>query len=101
MINNRRKEMHRADLDPKYHYLASSSLPYSDLLYGEDCDVNKNVREINDMNRIGRNVGRGRGSTNFRGRRPFPRGGRIRGRGRPMTDNQNVSKKQKMAYKKN
>ena len=29
-INCRRKEMHKSDLDPKYHYLASSSLPFTD-----------------------------------------------------------------------
>lgn len=39
--------MHKSDLDPKYHYLASSTLPFTDHLYGEDCDVNKKVREIN------------------------------------------------------
>lgn len=77
LINNRRKEMHKPDLDPKYHYLCSSSLPYTEFLYGEDGDVNKNVREINDLNRIGRNVSRGQRS-GFRGRRPF---GSRRGRG--------------------
>ena len=64
--------MHKYDLDAKYHYLTSSSLPYTDNLYGDDCDVNKNVREINDMNRIGRNVGRGYQSRGtFRGRQMF------------------------------
>jgi hypothetical protein len=103
LLNNRRKEMHKADLDPKYHYLASSSLPFTDLLYGEDCDVNKNVREINDMNRIGRCVGRGytnRGSTMFRGRHPFRRGGRGCGRW-PRFESQTVPINLKMAPKKN
>ena len=77
LMNNRRKEMHKPDLDPKYHYLFSSYLPFTEFLYGEDGDVNKNVREINDMNRIGRNVSRGQRS-GFRGRRPFGSG---RGRG--------------------
>ena len=48
--------MHKSDLDPKYHYLASSSLPYTEFLYGEDCDVNKNVREINDLNSLVRSL---------------------------------------------
>lgn len=80
LINNRRKEMHKSDLDPKYHYLCSSALPYTEFLYGEDGDVNKNVREINDLNRIGRNAGKGynqRGA--LRGRRsyhPYRRGSR-------------------------
>ena len=55
-INNQRKDMHKSDLDPKYHYLASSSLPYTEFLYGEDCDVNKNVRENNDLNRLARSL---------------------------------------------
>ncbi|WAR28486.1 hypothetical protein MAR_014190 [Mya arenaria] len=49
-INSKRKELHKADLDYKYHYLTSASLPYTDLLYGNDNDVNNNVREINNMN---------------------------------------------------
>ena len=95
-INNKRKEMHKYDLDAKYQYLTSSSLPYTDNLYGDDCDVNKNVREINDMNRIGRNVGRGHQSRgSFRGRQMF---GNHRGRGRgnympQRNDNQNANSK--------
>lgn len=49
LINMRRKETHRADLDPKYHNLCSASVPFTDFLYGNDVDVNKNVREINDL----------------------------------------------------
>jgi len=52
-INIRRKELHKSSLDPKYHYLASPSLPCTDFLYGDDNDVNRNVREINDLNKIG------------------------------------------------
>ncbi|MES9883155.1 MAG: hypothetical protein ABW185_20010, partial [Sedimenticola sp.] len=74
-INNKRKEAHKLDLDPKYQHLCSSAFPFTDNLYGDD--VNKNVREISDMNRLGRDVGRGMG----RGRRPF-RGRPFRMRGR-------------------
>ena len=48
--------MNKSDLAAKYHYLAYSSLPSTERLYGDDCGVNKNVREINDLNRIGRNM---------------------------------------------
>lgn len=86
LINNKRKEFHKTDLDVRYHYLTSSSLAYTDKLYGDE--VNKNIKEIQDINRLGRNIGRGftgasRGG--FRGRRPFrystPGRGRARGRG--------------------
>ena len=102
LINCRRKEMHKPDLDTKYHYLASSALPYTDYLYGEDCDVNKNVREINDMNRIGRNI-RGnyqyqRGAGFTRGRRPSRRG---RGRRWPRYESIAGSKNQKAVPRKN
>ncbi|MEW8548333.1 MAG: hypothetical protein AB2693_32925 [Candidatus Thiodiazotropha sp.] len=84
-INNKRKEFHKVDLDAKYHYLSSQNLPYTDKLYGDD--VNKNIKEIQDINRLSKNIGRGSGSTsrgNFRGRRPykFINPGRGRGRGR-------------------
>ena len=90
LINNKRKEFHRTDLDVRYHYLTSSSLPYTaDKLYGDE--VNKNIKEIQDINRVGRNIGRGHSAVPrgvFRGRRPFrfaPQGrGRARGRGRGM-----------------
>ena len=55
LINTKRKEIHKGDLDPKYHYLCSATLPFTEFLYGTDGDVNKNVREINDLNRTGRN----------------------------------------------
>lgn len=72
MLNSKRKDLHKSDLDYKYHYLASASLPYTDLLYGDDTDVNNNIKEINNMNRIGKTVARGsfsRGQS--RGRRPY------------------------------
>ena len=84
-INNKRKEFHKVDLDAKYHYLSSQNLPYTDKLYGDD--VNKNIKEIQDINRLSKNIGRGTNPTSrggFRGRRPFrfPQGrGRGRGRG--------------------
>ena len=84
-INLRRKELHKSDLDPKYHYLASASFPFTEYLYGEDTDVNKNIKDINDLNKIGRSMGRGYQRGSFRGRRPHPynrgRGRVFRGRG--------------------
>ena len=105
LINVRRKELHKSDLDPKYHYLASASLPFTDHLYGDDTDVNKNVKEINDLNKIGRNLGRGFPRGSFRGygsRRPHPyfrRGFRGRG-GRGRLDTSAVSKNARSAPKK-
>jgi len=39
MINTKRKDLHISDLDYKYHYLASASLPYTDLLYEQEFTV--------------------------------------------------------------
>lgn len=86
LINNKRKEFHKTDLDVKYHYLTSHNFPFTDKLYGDD--VNKNVKEIQDMNRLSKNVGRGSQTTSsnrgggYRGRRGFRFPGRGRGRGR-------------------
>lgn len=87
LLNNKRKEFHKRDLDTKYHYLTSANFPFTEKLYGDD--VTKNVKEIQDMNRLGRNVGRGTGGNQRgfgynRGRRGysrFPARGRGRGRG--------------------
>ena len=96
LINNKRKEFHRTDLDTRYHYLTSSSLAYTaDKLYGDE--VNKNIKEIQDINRVGKNIGRGQSGVSrggFRGRRPFrfAQGrGRARGRGRGSDHNPNYS----------
>ena len=82
LINNKRKESHKHDLDPKYYPLTSSSLPFTDNLYGDDGDINKNVKDIQDLSRIGR----GRGQVPYRGygrRRGGYRGTWRPGRGRP------------------
>ena len=109
LINTKRKETHKGDLDPKYHYLCSATLPFTEFLYGTDGDVNKNVREINDLNRIGRNQKgqnnkafgpRGRGRS-FR--RPF-RGRSFVGSGRGRYDvgaaSGSGTKNQKQGHKK-
>ncbi|WAR19957.1 YG31B-like protein [Mya arenaria] len=106
MINSKRKELHKSDLDYKSHYLTSASLPYTDLLYGNDNDVNNNVREINNMNRIGKATGRGGGLMRGRGRRGFnpysSRGRGFRGRGGfpACTESQAVTKNGKFPQKK-
>lgn len=88
LINNKRKENHRNDLDPRFFPLTSASLPYTENLYGDD--VNKNVKDIQDMSRLGRDVARTStyrpyGGYNRRrgGRRGPTRGGRGRGFYRP------------------
>ena len=83
-INNKRKEFHKSDksdLDIKYHYLSSSILPYTDKLYGDD--VNKNIKDIQDMKSLSKNIGRGSGAAlrGHRGPRPFRLFGRCRARG--------------------
>lgn len=63
-INNKRKEFHK-----EYHYLTSQNLTYMDKLYGDD--VNKNIKDIQDINRLNKNIGRGSGGvprSSFRGR---------------------------------
>ena len=74
MINTKSKDLHKSGLDYKYHYLASASLPYTDLLYGNDKD--STVRDINNTNRIRKANGRDGGPVrNILGRRcagPYP-----------------------------
>ena len=82
LINNKRKESHKHDLDPKFYPLTSPMLPYTEYLYGNETDVNRNVKDIQDMSRIGK-VGRNN-NTRGRGNRGAPYRGRgtRRGRGR-------------------
>ena len=102
LINNKHKESHKSDLDPKYHPLTSASLPFTDYLYGDDVDINKNVKDIRDLSKIGRNsnqrnpYNRGFGFNQIRGGR---RGmSRPSGRGKPYprymyTENQTSQSK--------
>ena len=86
LINNKRKESHKKDLDVRYHNLCSANFPFSEWLYGDD--VNKNVKDIQDMNKLSRNVGSNQrgGYGHGRGRRGYPRYS-TRGRGRPFRGN--------------
>ena len=92
MINIRRRTIHKTDLNKEYHHLCSPSNTFTDMLYGDD--VSKDVKDIQDMNRVGTkirvgpnypmnpNISRGRGKPMrgvFRGRVM-----KIRGRGRAM-----------------
>lgn len=63
LLNCKRKESHKQDLDPKYYPLTSPSLPFTEYLYGDDGDINKNVKDIRDLSKIGR----GRGSMSYKG----------------------------------
>ena len=70
-LNVRRKELHKRDMDPKLHYLCSSSLQSTDQLYGDS--IIKDIKDAQEFNKISRQVGaRGRGfrgrGRNFRGR---------------------------------
>ena len=106
LINNKRKESHRSDLDPRLYPLTSASQPYTDNLYGDD--INKNVRDIQDMSKLGKDIGRSqqpqsRGYFRKRGGRRGPSRGTGRGRGnyvRPAELNTVQSKKPRGGYKK-
>lgn len=83
--NIKRKEFQKPDLDQQYHHLCAPSISFTDYLYGDD--ILKNVKEIQDINRVGRKIsGSARGGRGF-GHRGQGRGkdgfrGRFRGRGR-------------------
>ena len=59
-------------MSPQYHHLFSASAPFTDQLYGDN--VCQKSKEIQDMNRLGRQL-------NNRGQGAFGRGGIARGRG--------------------
>lgn len=94
LINFRRRESHQTDLDHRYKQLCSANVPFTDKLYGDD--VCKNVKEIQDMSRVSKQLSvLSRSSRGGRRPRPYPGpygGYRGRGRGRggryqqPMTN---------------
>ena len=59
-------------MSPEYHHLFSASVLFTDQLYGDN--VCQKSKEIQDMNRLGRQL-------NNRGQGAFGRGGIARGRG--------------------
>ena len=70
-LNVRRCELHKCDMDLKLHYLCSSSVQYTDQLYGDS--IVKDIKDAQETNKISRQVGmRGRGQRGcgrgFRGR---------------------------------
>ena len=50
---NKQKESHMKDLDIRYYNLCSANFWFSEWLYGDD--VNKNVKDIQEMNKRGKN----------------------------------------------
>ena len=73
-INLRRKDLHKRDMNPKLHYLCTSSVQYTDLLYGDS--IVKDIKAAQEINKISRQVEpRGRGQRGARTRG-------FRGRGR-------------------
>ena len=85
LANLSRRDLHRPDLSNEYFHLCSSSVPYTNLIYGDD--ISKKVSDIDSVNKIGKRVGSGRGFGYGRyprryGRAGFRhslRGGRSRG----------------------
>lgn len=74
-LNARRKEYHKRDMDPKLHHLCSSSTSFTDMLYGDS--IVKDIKDIQEMNKISRNVGSRYGNKRvFRGGARFIRGKR-------------------------
>lgn len=87
LLNLRRKELHKSNLNPEYHFLCSASQKFTDMLYGDD--ISKNVKEIQDVNKIGTRI-KGSSQSSYQNR---GRGGRFRGvmRGR-VTKNRGRSR---------
>ena len=75
LMNNKQKEFHKKDLDDKYHYLFSVNFPFTEWLYGDD--LNKNAKELQDLNKLSRNMGLGTSQHgaygHSRARRGYPR----------------------------
>ncbi|XP_045166692.2 uncharacterized protein LOC123530066 [Mercenaria mercenaria] len=65
-INIRRRDLHKRDMDPKLHHLCSPMVPFTDQLYGDS--MIKDIKDIQELNKISRNVVRGGSSGRFRGR---------------------------------
>jgi hypothetical protein len=65
LTNLKRKEVHRPNLEQDYHHLCFPNVAFTDMLYGDD--ISKNVKEIQDVNRVGKKIGTFPAS-NFRGR---------------------------------
>ncbi|CAG2190554.1 unnamed protein product [Mytilus edulis] len=96
MTNIKRKEYQRFDLSPEYHHLSSPSIPFTDMLYGDNVhqsrrnsrheqtwsnlNNNNNARGRGNGFSRGGSFGRGRGFG--RGRAGSRRGGYRGGRGR-------------------
>lgn len=76
-VNLARRDYQRPDLSDEYYHLCSSTVPYTEYLYGDD--ISKKVSDIDSVNKIGRKVRRGRGSGFRYGRRRFGRLGTRRG----------------------
>ena len=75
-LNSRRKEYHKRDMDPRLHHLCSASTSFTDQLYGDS--IVKDIKDIQETNKISRNVG-GRFGTRriFRGGARHMRGRRV------------------------
>ena len=54
-LSVRRKDLHKKDMDPKLHYLCSSSLQSTDQLYGDS--IIKDIKDAEEFNKISRQVG--------------------------------------------
>ena len=91
LLNQKRRDMIKPDICESYKHLCSPTTLLTSQLFGDDCS--KNVKDIQDVNKVGNTLtGRGRGRR--RGGRFGPRGiGRGRGqyRGRGFSHGRNNS----------
>lgn len=55
-ISTRRKECHKRDMDPRLHHLCSAATTNTDVLYGDTSTIVKDIKDIQEMNKISRNI---------------------------------------------
>ena len=70
-ISLRRKECHKKDMDPRLHHLCSTATTNTEVLYGDTSTIVRDIKDIQEMNKISRNIA---GKFVYSGRRPM-RGG--------------------------
>lgn len=97
-LNLRRRELIRPFLRDEYRHLCSSTVPAVPELFGED--VPKLVRDLTEVNKVGRLVNRGKGAYRYRPYHNYNRNqGGFLGRGRkynyPYNKGRGFMKKQR------
>jgi hypothetical protein len=55
LLSMRRKDVHKRDMDPKFHHLCTASST-TDVLYGDTSTIVKDIKDIQEMDKISRSV---------------------------------------------